>query len=469
MEALRVPLVVGVLVSGAGMTPARAQDGGTLTSTLALQDPENDEKRFALAVTELLTLEVSVWGVSKWLRGEHWADVTPELWWRNISEGWEYDGDGFQTNYFGHPYHGALFFNAARSNGFDFWESAGYALAGSALWEYFGEIYRPAFNDWILSGISGANLGEALYRLSALATDNTATGQERVWREIAGALINPVRGFTRLVTGEIAEVAPNPDEHSPARFQPVLQIGASSLDADGRADVEVPVQQLLLELDLAYGDPFSARLEPPFSSFRLGASFALFSRADVPAKTVARIESEGDLISWTIRSDRRSKHRLAMLLVYSYLNNPAFEFGQTSIAAQWDAEYHLSDDVSVVPSLSTSFVLMGATPNDYFEAPDGRTYDLGPGFAVAASAALQYRRETVLRSVYISGWIWPMSLPDTSSHHLHFTGVEGRYPLSPVIALGAAFTMYWRESSYREQPHVIAKNPMVKVFLAISP
>jgi len=106
--------------------------------------------------------------------------------------------------------HGALFFNVGRSNGYSFWESTGWALTGSAIWEFFGETFRPAFNDWIYTGVGGVNLGEITYRLSAMVTDNTASGSDRVWSEIFGTLINPVRGFNRAISGEMGQNFPNP-------------------------------------------------------------------------------------------------------------------------------------------------------------------------------------------------------------------------------------------------------------------
>ena len=56
----------------------------------------------------------------------------------NIEKDWEYDSDAFLTNYFAHPYHGNLYYNAGRTNGYDFWESSIWIFSESLLWEYFG-------------------------------------------------------------------------------------------------------------------------------------------------------------------------------------------------------------------------------------------------------------------------------------------------------------------------------------------
>ena len=61
-----------------------------------------------------------------------------------------------------------MYHGFARSAGFNYWESAGYTFAGSALWEIVGETTQPSINDQVASGIGGTFLGEALFRMSNL-------------------------------------------------------------------------------------------------------------------------------------------------------------------------------------------------------------------------------------------------------------------------------------------------------------
>ena len=74
------------------------------------------ERRFWIAAAEFVTVQFIPFALAKWGRTwdnpeDNWANVSLETWWRNISYGWEYDGDAFLTNYFAHPYHGNLYFN----------------------------------------------------------------------------------------------------------------------------------------------------------------------------------------------------------------------------------------------------------------------------------------------------------------------------------------------------------------------
>src|SRR4030095_13389241 len=142
--------------------------------------PWESKKRFGMAVLELGIVELIPWMFSKYVTKPGWANVGLQTWWSNVQSGFEYDGDNFLTNNFAHPYHGSLYFNSARTNGYNFWESMPFAFAGSLFWEYFGEFYRPSINDWINTSVSGINLGEMLYRVSNVVTDNTAHGNDRL-------------------------------------------------------------------------------------------------------------------------------------------------------------------------------------------------------------------------------------------------------------------------------------------------
>ncbi len=116
----------------------------------------------------------------------------------NLRSSWKSDRDPFNVNQLGHPYQGSMYHGFARSAGFNYWESAGYAFAGSGFWEIFGERTHPSINDQVASGIGGTFLGEALFRMSNLVLEHGG-GMPRFWREAAAAAISPSTGFNRLV------------------------------------------------------------------------------------------------------------------------------------------------------------------------------------------------------------------------------------------------------------------------------
>jgi len=109
----------------------------------------NKRYHFWIPVSEVLgTLSLTV-AVDRYLLNADYARIGPATWKYNIEKEWEWDTDRFGVNFIGHPYSGTLSFNAARSNGYNFYHSFAFAVGGSLLWEYFGENTRPSYNDII--------------------------------------------------------------------------------------------------------------------------------------------------------------------------------------------------------------------------------------------------------------------------------------------------------------------------------
>jgi hypothetical protein len=418
--------------------------------------PHEASEHFALAVGEVAILEFIPWALAKWVRewedpSKNWANVSSDTWWNNANKGWEYDGDNFLTNQFSHPYHGSTFFNAGRVNGYSFWESVPFALTGSAVWEYFGETYRPAFNDWIATGVTGSFLGEALYRLSILITDNTATGADRVWSEIGGALVNPVRGFTRLVTGEASKVFPNPPEKQPGDYRAVLTAGVRRMDADGTDLVKDAVTQAFGSVEFSYGSVHTSSLSTPFSSFNMAVAVALPNRTEDSTGVLNRVSVAGVLYGWRLQASDTCRQALSIRGFYDYMSNPAFEFGQTAVSLDFNGLRTLSENWKMNVNLGVRGILMGGTPSDYYLDVEGRNYDFGPGFGTQASASLITRGWDVVTIFYNGGWIWSQSDPSKSKHNFHILTLTGRYPFSERLAATVDIGMYWRESYYERE------------------
>jgi len=104
-----------------------------------------------------------------------------------------WDTNRFTTNLIGHPYHGSMYFNSARANGFEFYQSSLVTAAGSLMWEYLMETKPPSHNDLWATTVGGTALGEMVFRLSDLILDNRATGAERLGRELLAGILSPTR------------------------------------------------------------------------------------------------------------------------------------------------------------------------------------------------------------------------------------------------------------------------------------
>jgi hypothetical protein len=432
--------------------------------------PWESEKHFLIGVGEIAILEFIPWALAKWIRtwedpSKNWANVSSESWWRNFSKGFEYDGDNFTTNNFAHPYHGALFFNAGRSNGYNFWESTAWSLSGSAVWEFFGETYRPAFNDWIYTGVGGANLGEIIYRLSSMVTDNTATGSERVWSEIFGTLINPVRGFNRLISGEMSQTFPNPEWSRPEDFLITFDAGTRTIDKNGDENFTDKEVEGLFNFHLNYGTPFKAK--KPFDYFNF--NFAVAS--GTPHFTT--MNSSGYLFGFNLE---KNKHHFDVSLDFNFNNlikeeysltdttYNGFLFGTTQIHPHLLSKFAIGEKTNLVTQIGINGILMGATPNDYYVDVEGRVYDFGPGAGLRLAASIQNGIWNYLTIFYYGAWLWTQSQPSDSKHHIHFLSMEAQYPITSYFSFGIGAGIYWRNSYYEDFPDVNKYHPVGRIF-----
>ena len=427
--------------------------------------PWESRGKFWISATELAIVEFIPFALAKWGRKwenpeDNWANVSPKTWWTNISQGWEYDGDAFLTNYFAHPYHGNLYYNVGRTNGYDFWESSAWAASGSLLWEYFGETFRPSINDWVNTTINGITLGEVLFRLSNMLTDNTATGANRVLREIGGAFLNPLRGVNRLLSGEMGKLFPNPEDRKPSQYLVTVNAGIRSLDKNDEVNdyLKEHIEEGLFVIDFFYGTLFTENIHKPFSVFQL--SLALSSGSP----SLTRLQVYGNLFGKYLMNKSATQHLLVTTLDYNYFNNPGFVYGGTSFSPNLISRYLIGESSRIISKIGIDFIAMGATPNDYYTDPEGRNYDFGPGIGFNLSASIQNYIWNLVEIEYTSKWLYTQSEPSESRHHMHLLMINGQLPIKKYFAIGLGVGAYWRNSYYDNFEDVTRKNPVFRLF-----
>jgi hypothetical protein len=100
------------------------------------------------------------------------------------------DKDLWVINYVGHPYQGAYFYNAVRSQNASVLQSSLFCLGHSMLWEYFSEAFyeQPSIQDLIVTPITGVFFGELAHRATLRMSRNGFTLGEKVLT----ILINPM-------------------------------------------------------------------------------------------------------------------------------------------------------------------------------------------------------------------------------------------------------------------------------------
>ncbi len=243
-------------------------------------------------------------------------------WKHNIKTGWEWDSDRFGINFIGHPYSGTLTFNAARSSGYNYWQSFPFAVGGSLMWEYFGENTLPSYNDIITTPVNGAFLGEILYRISSNILDDRARGTQRVFREFAAGIIDPVRGINRLLQGKAFRTT-NKEVYQKEPLNLSLYAGIQQIHAP-EDPVKTNTNAETFNLQLDYGNPFENRTRKPFDFFKLRIDLNL----GVGRKKLDNATGYGILAGKNFQADSGKKAMLiGIYQYYDYWDNTTFELG----------------------------------------------------------------------------------------------------------------------------------------------
>jgi len=462
LQAAALACATALLAAGPfAARPACAQ-GAAAADKSAPVDTYVSVKRPFLAATEVVAVNAVVWIYDRYIR-ENGTNpgfrIGFNSWEENILNGFEWDDNNFSTNQFAHPYHGNMYFNSARSNGFNYWESIPFAFAGSFMWEYFGEVHHPAMNDWIATSVGGTTLGETFYRLSVQISDNTATGSERTWRELGATLVNPVRGFTRLVTGDFTRVHANPTDRFPSRQNAVYRVGFRTVGEENLWTADT--SRVFMELAFAVGDPFEGDRKKPFDSFEFGMQVNFDDKTGL-----GRAQAVGLLTASPMLQTEKSEHLIGASQHYDYFNNNAFELGGQSVGGSLLSQMKAGDDFEMRTQLHLNAILMGATKSDY-RSISGREYDFGPGLGYKFGGVFLYKGHPFLVLSHSQNWIH--SINGTSAEHV-LSGTRARVdiPLTRGFSIGADYVLYVADRNYRDFPDVHERVPELRTGISFN-
>jgi hypothetical protein len=449
-----------LLISHAASPNQLLQETGSSTG---LRAPETfgTKRRFIRGASEVVAVNLIMNAFGRFFmkEGKEGFRVTGESIKDNLQAGMNWDDNTFSANNFRHPYQGGLYFNGGRANGYDFWESSMFSFGGSWLWEYMGEKHNPSFNDFLNTGVGGMILGEITFRLATLITDNTATGSGRAWRELGGFIINPVRGFNRLVTGEASTVHANPADHIPGNWRGDVRFGMRNLGDEHLFDGNEA--KVFAAIDGTYGDPFATN-EDPFDHFDVGMQLNFNNKPH----GIGRIEVQANLIGTEVAHNDRSQHVLAAYQHFDYLDNEAYTFGGQSFGANFISRFAVGRDVVARTTLGVNGILLGATKVDYFDI-SGREYDYGPGAGVKIVAVLARNGRDIVTLAHDSYAIHSVNGGATNSWD-SFTRAKLDVPFRTYFGLGVEYVLYHSERDYPDRPSTSTRSPELRVALAWS-
>ena len=407
--------------------------------------PEPKEKRFWLAAAEIGILEFLPYAQDRFINDEDYAHISIESIRRNLDAGFSFDNDKFTTNQLGHTIAGGLAFNAPRSNGFSFWESAPFVLASSYLWEVIGETQGPSLNDLVNTTLGGITMGEASYRLSQMVLDDRARGGARVAREALAGLVNPTQLLTRVFTGEAWAVHSEHGEYvEPSRFVAEVDAGWRHYVSSRRANPD----QALFSATVRYGDPFDRAVSRPFDFFDLGVDMSYPSSA-----WLTRVEIRGLLGGWDLDpGSTGGRHVLGAFMDFDYTSNDSRIFSSQSFRFGLLSLRPLGGGVELRGEALGALVPLAALQNDHPEASSGlvgRTYDYGPGAAVFTAVRFRRKELDLATLTYSVFWVHTSDGIARNSTIQSFRA-ETRIPVAGPFVVGGSWSWGSRISTYDE-------------------
>ena len=411
-------------------------------------------KKPGMTLGQVLGLNMLIWSYDRYIRegGENPGfRIGFNSWSENLANGFEWDDNNFTTNQFAHPYHGSLYFNAARSNGYSFWESIPWTFLGSFTWEYFFEVHHPSMNDWIATSVGGFTLGEMLHRFSLTVWDNTATGAERNWREVGGMLVNPMGGLNRIFTGEWGHVHANPPNQYPRNYRSQMDIGFRTV-ANEHMWSATDTTKLYVRFDFEYGDMFFGDMENPFDYFDFDLQLNFND-----ANSIGRAEVNGFLGGTFLKETEPVSHILAGFVKYDFYDTYKIEWGEQSLGAGLMSRFEAPSGVEIRTELHTNAIILGASKSDY-QSISGRTYDYGPGFGVDFAARIGRDGWNYLHVGHSEHWIYTVN-GNESHHFMAESFVRLDLPLKYNIGLGLEYRLVNSERMYENYEDVSERDP----------
>lgn len=349
-------------------------------------------KSFWRAAAEVFGMNMSLWAFDRYVQKGHYAYISWQTIKDNFRHGFEWDNDHLSTNMFAHPYNGSIFYNAGRSNGYNFWQSELFAIGGSAMWEMCMEREYPSTNDIIATPVGGAALGEVFYRTSDVILDDRSTGWGRFGRELAAFVVDPMRGFTRIVTGRAWEHRPTTGRRfgvPPVSVDFALGVRYLSWRSDDEDSHLGGVADIFIE----YGDRFAEKTHAPYDYF----SFLMELQGLKSQPLLSRVEIIGRLLSREIVDRKRLDVSLGLYQHFDYFDSDTISPEKDDPLFPCSVPYKLGTPASVgggvmfryAPLRPMTFdgylhfngVILAGVLTDFYRDYH-RNYNWGSGFSV---------------------------------------------------------------------------------------
>ncbi len=416
MVTLRKHVALLLLLCLTGTLQAQAFNACAFSSspsaTIAAEPPfvpdsihENGTPQPGAALMAIMGSNTVLQYFNRFVLDASYARISPATVGQNFRTGFVWDNDPFYVNLLLHPYQGSIHFTTARHFGLSFWQSAPFAVGGSLMWEFVHECEPAAINDLLANSIGGIGLGEICFRLSNRLFDDSQRGWSRLWREGLAALLCPIQGLGRIVSGQAWQVKPAAAvPHGVARPPIAGSLGIGMRYLCDAASAPLGIATPLLQLSLDYGEAFAATSNRPFDYFtvKIGIVPSLQQPVVNHINILGRLSN---IFEWSWPQS------ILSLGAYQYFNYHE----ANSLSADTDvAPYCFSETASLGAGLMFEHdnehgslngmkgelhfggMLLGSAASDYYRVID-RDYNLGSGLSLKARWEMEWNYCTRLQ------------------------------------------------------------------------
>jgi hypothetical protein len=372
-------------------------------------------KKPLTTAVEVAGLNLGIWAFDRYVLKGDYAYISGQSIKENFRHGWVWDNDQIATNLFGHPYQGSLYYNAARSNGYNYLASSLFAVAGSATWELFMENEYPSINDVLSTPIGGTILGEVFYRVSDRILDDRTTGRERLVRELAMLFIAPTRSLSRIINGDAWKIR----QFSGRQFGvPTLNFKLST----GIRTLELRDKILdegvgsVSKVSIEYGERFEADEMNPYDYFTVSGSFNIQKRQPFLGQInlLGRIwgndwiDTQKDYLNIGIYQhfnyyDSDTISDISNRIPYKFGTPASLGIGLMHKSKRYE-NWHFNSYFHL------NAIILGASLNDY--SMEERNYHLSSGFSVFSGISIAYKDKIGFSWEYKGFCLFPWGYPE---------------------------------------------------------
>lgn len=457
------------------------ENGGEITfNSEKIEKSWSEKEHFFIGLTSAMTFNLILSTWNRFVIGSEWAQTGPDDWNQFWKRPLEWDTDWYWTNFFLHPYQGALYYMAARGANLSPLKSFVITFLGSYVWEFLGEKNAPSKNDMVYTTVGSFCVGEMFFRLSQeINSDN----------RFFGIALNPQRLLTEHVFRIKQKNTRGNIQSMAVGFNVGTFFGRTALAANSEFDYrENEFYPVLSQLtfDVEYNDPYTHDSNTPYSQFsmdvKIGAgvgsehkSYCAYEDLESKISYDFKILTDGMLLSRRLFLGDNIDTSWGLTMIYDF--NWHSYYMLSSLAPGVAFKQRVNFEKSVFEyQAQAGFNLLGTTEYTYFHRrlvpiPDGGirvySYTIGPELLLKAKFAFDSRNTLNFNFRGYGMYDFKGQVQDGTSTGWNFIALLNasyEFALSEKVRLGVSDEIYAKIADSKNTPNVYKFANSAKIF-----